>query len=264
MNSQDESSKPQKRDMTFPTIMTGLCLSYVCICIGMCATLLFIRKYSNNEVSPIVDLIEPTLPYNPCLANPTGWEVVMNNNFDTNKYSWPVDKYVDEYSESNVQIENGLYQLRIMAYSNRGVYYYDFPALNKSSKNFYLASKVRQISGQDDADYGVIFHTNGEQHYFFSISNSGQFTVRSRNDAGAWKELWYGEDSENIHPGEFNELVIFGEGSHYTFCVNQQIVGELDNQEHPLGGFGIGTILRQANDVAIFEYDDLIVYSPAK
>jgi hypothetical protein len=263
MNSQGESPNLEKRDNTLPLILTGLFSSYVCICMGMCVTLLFIGKYSNNKVPPIVDLIEPTL-YNPCLANPAGWEVVINNDFDTNKYNWPVDKYMDEFSESSIQIENSLYRLSLMAFSNRGVYYYDFPALNKSSKDFYFTSRARQISGQDDADYGVIFHTNGERYYFFSISNSGQFNVRSRNDAGAWKELWYGEDSENIHPGEINELVIFGEDSHYTFCVNQQMVGELDNQEHPLGGFGIGAVLRQANDVAIFEYDDLIIYAPVK
>ena len=264
MDNQNGPSGWATKGATIPLLLG--CIFSTVICIVLCAIIYLSRDFIKNDIALIPGLIEPTPTPDPdiCPKIPSEWVKVMDNDFNANTYNWPLGKYTDEYSESNPKITKGLLELSLKAFSNRGVYYYTFPALNISPENFYFMSTVRQISGREDSRYGVIFRENGGQHYFLSISNSGQFIVKSRNDAGAWKELWFGEHSGIIHPGENNQLVILGQDSHYTFCINQHVVGELDNEEHNLGGFGLGILVQHANDVSIFEYDDLIIYAPAK
>lgn len=251
MNSQDESSKLQKRDMTFPLILTGLCSSYICICICMCAAILSISWYSENEVSA------------PCPPVPAGWQTIMNNDFDSNRYIWPIGENSDAYEDTDLQIVDGLLRLDVKAH--QGVYDYQFPKLNnREQKDFYISTQARKVSGPPDAEYGLIFRVRADQHLFFTIQDSGIVKVHTRDTNGEWQDLFFSGRAENINVDESTQLSIFVEGSNYIFCVNQYVVGEVNNSDYSSGKFGIAVELENANDKAVFEYDDFIVYAPAK
>ena len=258
MNSQDESSKPQKPDMIFPTIMTGLCLFYVCICICMCAALLLI-----NKIPPITDLFEPTLIPISCPAIPAGWQRIMKNDFANNRYVWPVGKNTNSYDDTDLQIVDGL--LRFDVKAHQGVYNYQIPSFDsRYVEDSYITAQARKVSGPRDAEYGLVFRVQDEKQLFFSIQDSGSVQVYTRDAMGDWGDLLFTGRSNNINVGDTNQLVVFVQGNNYTFCVNQYVVGEVNNSDYPYGESGIAVELRKANDEASFEYDDYMIYVPVK
>jgi hypothetical protein len=160
MNSQDGSSKLEKRDNTFPLILTGLCSSYVFICIGICAVILFIGRTSNKEVPPMTEQIKPTssTPVS-CPAIPAGWVEVMDDKFAANVNVWPLGKDADSYADTEMGIKSGALKWSLKAH--RGVYAYNEPQYITSQHDFYLQTNVRQTNSPLGSNYGVTFRGNG-------------------------------------------------------------------------------------------------------
>jgi hypothetical protein len=264
MNFQDESSKTQKSDMTFPIILTGLCLSYVCICICMFVSLLVIGWYSSDEVSPTMELREPTptttlIPVS-CPAIPTGWEEVMDDKFGPNVNVWPLGKDADSYVDTEMEIENGA--LRWSLKAHQGVYAYNEPQYVTSQHDFYLQTNVRQVNSPSDSNYGVTFRGNGGNQYYFALNDVGEVLVFKHADSeDHWKNLYW-DDTVVAQPGKYNELIVIAQGSHFTFCVNQQVVAEVTDDSYVSGNLGVGVNLQQAKEETIIEYDNYTVYAP--
>jgi hypothetical protein len=263
MISQDESSKLEKRDNTFPLILTGLCSSYVFICICMCAVILFIGRYSNNEVPPMTELVKPTSIPVPCPAIPTGWVEVTNDKFGPNVNVWPLGKDTDSYADTEMEIKNGA--LRWSLTAHQGVYYYEEPQYNTSQHDFYLQTNVRQTNSPLDSNYGVTFRGNGWNQYYYAINDVGEVLVykHADNEDHMWENLYW-DDTAIAQPGKYNELVVIAQGSHFTFCVNQQVAAEITDDSYISGYLGIGVNLHQANEETVIEYDYYTVYAPKK
>jgi hypothetical protein len=265
MINQNESQNWATRDFTLPLLLSGVFSTVVCI--ALCAVMYISRDFLNNDLAPRLGLIEPTPTLMPtptpisCPAIPAGWESVMNDNFFTNKYDWSVGKKTDTYADKNLQIVDGLLRLDIKA--KQGVFWHYYPD-NPAITDFYLTSQVRKVDGPMDVEYGLTFRKNGNQMLFFTIQDSGIIKVHVRDTEENWLPLLFKGYSENINVGENNELVVLGQGNHYIFCVNQYVVGETDSFDYKYGNSGIGVELENANDEATFEFDDFIIYAPAK
>ncbi len=266
MNNQDESSNWATKDFTIPLLLSGV--FSVVICTVLCTVIYLSRDFISNDIAPRLGLIKPTPTSTPipvpisCPAIPTGWELVMNNNFNTNRYGWPVGKATDAYADTDLQVIDGLLRYNIKAH--QGVYYPQTPGINKAPVNFYVTTQARKVSGPQDAQYGLTFLINGNQVLFYTIQDSGRVKVDVLDTEGNWQDPLFNGYSENIKVGESNELVIFRQGSHYTFCVNQYITREINNTDYSFGKFGLGVVLENANDEGIFEFDDFIIYAPAE
>jgi hypothetical protein len=266
MNSQDKSPKLlEEKDNTLPIILTGLFSSYVCICICMCTALLLIGLYSNNKVSPTTNLVEPspiaTLSLPPCPAIPTGWVEVMNDKFGPNVNMWPVGKDTDAYADTEMEIRYGA--LRWSLNAHQGFYAYEEPQFISSQHNFYLQTNVRQTNSPLDSNYGVTFRGNGWNQYYFAINDVGKVLVykHADNEDHLWENLFW-TDSAIAQPGKYNELIVIAQDSHFTFCVNQQMVGEMTDDSYISGYVGIGANLHQAKEETLIEYDNYTVYAP--
>jgi hypothetical protein len=213
-------------------------------------------------------LIEPTPTATPipCPAVPAGWTKGINHEFDVdvNDDAWPLGEDTDAYADTNMEIKDGVLRWSLRAHQN--VYYHIEPRYsNDSRRDFYLFTRVRQVSGPLDSDYGVTFRLIGWKHYYFSISDAGKVLVYKRgSQEGDDSKQLYWDISASVQPGEFNELVVFAKGSHFTFCVNQQVVAELDDESYVSGRFGVQMELEQATDEAVIEYDNYTVYAPQK
>ncbi|MBI5951556.1 MAG: hypothetical protein HY865_07850 [Chloroflexi bacterium] len=231
----------------------------VCICVCLCMIAALVWRYS----PPKMGLFEPTptaIP--PCPSIPTGWVEVMNDQFDGNVNLWPLGKDTNSYADTNTEIKNGILEWSLTAHQD--VYYHIEPGANNNlQKDFYLTTDVRQADGPLNSEYGVTFHLLGWKHYYFSISDTGEVLVKKRSSRdGDDTEQLYWDFSSNVRPGEYNKLTVFAQGSHFTFCVNQQVVVELDDDTYTKGRVGIAMGLDRAADEAIIEYDNYTVYAP--
>ncbi len=256
MNNQDEPSNWATKDATIPLLLSGVVS--VVLCGALCLVMFLSRDLLSNDLAPRLGLIEPTPGPFSCPAIPKGWKEVMHDNFNSNKYDWSLGKDTDAYADTDLRIEDGLLRFDIEA--NQGVFYYEYPG-NKALTDFYLASEVRKVDGPRDAKYGLVFRINNDQLLFFAIQDSGRVYINARDVEGNWRDepLFLGH-SDLINVDKSNELAIFGRGSHYIFCINQYIAGQIDSADYPMGKFGLGVSLKNGGDKATFEFDDFIIY----
>lgn len=257
MENQNEPSSWATKDFTLPLLLSGVVSTVVCVV--LCGAMYVSRDYLNNDLAPQLGLVEPTPTPIPCPAIPAEWKMVMNNNFDSNKYGWHIGKKSNSYANSNLQVVDGLLRFDITA--KKSVFSNWFPYQN-ISEDFYVTSQVRKVIGPIDAEYGLTFRINGDQILFFAIQDSGIMRVGVRDIKNKWQDNLLIEYSEDIKASENNELVVIGLGSHYTFCINEVFVAETTNTTYQYGKIGIGVELDNINDKASIEYDDFIIYTP--
>jgi len=108
---------------------------------------------------------------------------------------------------------------------------------------------------------GLVFRSFGENLYIFRVGKDQRFNVsllRSDN----WTTLIPWTRSDAIKQDEANRLTVIGEGSHYLFFINNQYVGELEDQQLTQGAVGITISLFHAEDHATFEFDNFEVRQP--
>ena len=84
----------------------------------------------------------------------TSGRVILKDTFDSNKNNWVVKKSDDEYGVTNYKIADGNYTWDATAHK---AFIGWVTADPKSVSDFYLSTEVKQSSGPDSADYGVIF-----------------------------------------------------------------------------------------------------------
>lgn len=209
----------------------------------------------------------------PCPAIPTGWVEVMNDKFGPNIHMWPLGRETDAYANRNVEIKNGA--LRFLLAAHQGFYTFYNPEYIDHQQDFHLHTKVRHTNGPLHNNYGVTFRSNGLNHYYFAINNAGEIQIYKHIDSedSSWGILYYEDPSweilyyavsSNIQADQYNEMVVFAQGSHFTFCVNQQMVAEINDDSYVSGDVGIGMSLEQSNDEAVIEYDNYTIYGPKK
>jgi hypothetical protein len=264
MNSQNTSPELlEEKDHTVPLIMTGLFVGYACICICMCVAIILIWRYS----PPTMGLLEPTptatpLPV-PCPDIPTKWVEVMDDKFGPNVHVWPLGRDKNDYEDSDIEIKNGALTFSFKTYKDFHMFYN--PQYVASQHNFYLLTKVRQKKGFLNNDYGVTFRQNDTKYYYFAINNAGEVLIYKRIDDEdhPWEKLYY-MPSSSVQPGKYNELTVIAQDSHFIFCVNQQMVTEMDDNSYVSGEVGIGMNLMKANDEVVIEYDNYTMYGPYK
>ncbi|MBI5351441.1 MAG: hypothetical protein HZB50_02255 [Chloroflexi bacterium] len=261
MENPNEPSSWATKDFTLPLLLSGVVSTVVCVV--LCGALYLSRDYLGNDLAPKLGLVELTptsTPVPACPGVPTGWEEAANHNFNNNKYFWPVGHNSDSYADTSLKIEDGLLRLNIK--THQGVYYPLIPSTNRAPKTFYATLRARKVSGSQDAEYGIIFRRVRQKFMYFAIQDSGRFNVYSTNSEGEWTPSLLDGYSENINVGESNNLVIFQQDNRYLFCINQYVVGEVDSADYPPGFFGVAVDLDNGNDEAVFEFDDLVIYSP--
>ncbi len=104
-----------------------------------------------------------------------------------------------------------------------------------------------------DAEHGLIFRAEGDDHYAFSIRTDGQFTAYVDYE-GEVRELLPWARSAAIRRDEANRLGVVAEGSHLTLLVNDEYVGEFDDETLSEGKAGLLMSLEHEGDEAGFDY----------
>lgn len=188
------------------------------------------------------------------------WHIVFGDSFDTNTDQWEIGTDDDPNNATvNRQIVDGKYHWEMRA--NR-----DYATITsgwgKTDADFYLAADLHQLSGPAACYYGLTFRQSENSAYHFMLGDNDQkFTVFAYDQNGA-RPLIAATESTAIRAGDTNRLAIMAEGSHYRFFINDQPVGEVDDDQLDAGHATLLVQQCKAGDTAAFEFDNVEVRAP--
>jgi len=195
----------------------------------------------------------------PCPAVPAKWIMVMGEDFTSNVNDWPTGPDSNKYLASDMQIGHGTLAYSVEA--KQDVYSYRVPHVQRLT-DFYLEADVRQASGPTGSFYGLVFRVSDWRHYFFAISDNGDFVIRKRGDQDGWSNTLELAPTAHVNPGERNTMTILAHGPHFVFCVNYYVLVELDDADFQEGQVGIGLSLSKEGDRSTLEYTSYKVFAP--
>jgi hypothetical protein len=249
-----DSSNEKPRDKSLIIILVVFAI-YIAIC--LCGIAILLLYFSNFKPEPIPVPTSTSMPI--CPRVPNGWESLASDTFDTNKYGWPEDSYSDDYALVDSSYENGKYILDIEPL--QGFYHYKTPDLGEIG-DFYLTLDAGKASGTDDSYYGVIFRRTRDKFYYFAISDTQEYVFWVY--ITHWQRLLEWTDSTAIKPHEMNRITIFAEGSHFSFCVNDQWLDSVEDTQKVTGEIGFAVGAESSSGKMIFQLDNLNLYVPPK
>ncbi len=190
--------------------------------------------------------------------SPSRWPILLSDGFAANDNDWRIGDYSDERVTGNRSMTDGVYRWEADALN--GVVWWSVPDV-ASISDLYLTVDATRISGAEDGKYGVVFRrTDNDNYAFFMIKDDQNYKFSVRYQ-GTWHTVLGWTEAPSIRPGETNRIKIIVEGAHHAFYVNDQLVGEVDEDRLSSGKVGLAIELSK-DDVAVFEFDDFEVRAP--
>jgi len=190
------------------------------------------------------------------------WPVILAEDFDDNQNKWwtgeePSD---DVFKTVKVEIVDSVHRATLEGVKPGNLWWNSNEAIQTGNR-FTLKVKTRQASGGVDGYRGVIFRKQDENNYYlFSISDEGDFTFWSLVK-DEWNELISSTASSAIKPGDWNEIIVVGDGTFYQFVINGQLVSQTSDSvlTEGEGGlyFEVGSKLS-----AIYETESITLTAP--
>jgi hypothetical protein len=261
MTAQEQTSKSKDRDITVPLLVSGIVMCLVCA--GLWLAAIRSQDYLRTTVGPAIGLVTPTPPG--CPPVPPGWARVYSDGFWTNSGGWPAGEYEDDYADTELRVGDGSLTWSARVHQD---YFQNFnPGRIPPQKDIYLVTSVRRLGGAAGEDYGLFVRDFGARLYYFAIDDFrhvGLFRFDGSREQ-PWQVLYF-EPSALIRPRESNALVAFIQDTHLTFCINDQLAVELedDNPYLRIGRYGVAASMLAGGDLNRFEFDSMAAYAPTR
>ena len=186
------------------------------------------------------------------------WRVVMTDPFDSNKNKWLNEASDDEFANVNYQVVDGVYRWNVTTHKS---FIGWVRAGKKTYSDFSVSVDVRQVSGAENADYGLVFREDTDGNfYYFAIKNSGQYSLYEY--VGQWNTLIDWTDSDLIKAGESNRITVIAQGAEFTFFLNDQYLTSISDEHISKGSIALAIEMAQENDEAVFEFDNFELRTP--
>jgi len=186
------------------------------------------------------------------------WKIVLEDNFDSNNNGWGTETTDGERATSIITVSDGKYSWDISTHDLDITWE---AANTRPLGDFAMSVDVKQIGGPDTAEVGLTFREDANYYdYYFGINNQGEYFLLIYYDE--WITLIDYSKSELIRPNETNRLTVIAEGSHFTFFINDQYVAEYTDERIKNGNVGLFSVLYDANQQAVFEFDNFELRAP--
>jgi len=191
-------------------------------------------------------------------AEASQWPLVLSDGFDADENNWRTGDYSDERITGNRSISSGAYRWEADALD--GAVWWSVPDI-ASTSDLYLTVDAIRIGGVEDARYGIVISRVDNDNYgFFQVKDSQFFKFSVRYE-GEWNTVLAWTEASSIRPGKVNQIKTIVTGSHYAFYINDQLVGEVDDDRLSRGEVGLAIELDKG-DTAIIEFDNFEVRAP--
>lgn len=187
------------------------------------------------------------------------WPIVISSSFDKNGQGWWTGKDDDKFSKADVAIAEGVYQVDLTA---KKAFYWTLMPDMRALTDFLVSVEAQQKSGSADDDFGLVFHhMDDENFYYFAIDNNKEFALL-QVIKGEWTTLVDWKETPAIRPFEVNQLTVIGQDNHFELFINDQYMGHYANSELPKGKAGLLVDMYNADDHAVFVFDNFQVRAP--
>ncbi len=148
-------------------------------------------------------------------------KLFIDENFDSNSNNWNVE---DDY-EASSELKSGYYYI----YNKSTEYAYRFWNSFKINDNndFIVEVKIRQVFGEEDFGFGVMFASEGvDNNYNFEISSNGYYRTSNQIDGEYDDNDWMPTD--HIKPfGEYNILKVKKSKGYVYYYINGNLVNAI-------------------------------------
>ncbi|MCP4544374.1 MAG: serine/threonine protein kinase [Chloroflexi bacterium] len=190
---------------------------------------------------------------------PTDWPIIFCDTFNSNENDWYTGEYDGDLISGEKLITDGKY--RWDATVNEDAIWWSIPDVTLDN-DFYLTVKARRISGVENGQYGLIFRKSDKDNYaIFKLQDDSSFKFSLRHE-GEWDTVIDWTETSAARPNKVNRVTVIAQGASYTFYVNDQYVGEAQDDRLSQGQAGMVIELVEAKDTAIFEFDNLEMRAP--
>lgn len=180
------------------------------------------------------------------------WPLELSEGFNTNNSLWSTGDFYDaDLGNTSKEISGGKYQWQSEAYDE--FVSTTFPNINPIS-DFYLSVKARQISGSQEASYGIVFRSSEKGEYIFLIS--GEYYALFHYDGIKYHPLIDWARNIALKTKRINHVEVTAEGPKIIISVNDKTIITKHDNNLEEGHIGLAIQLFEEGDQANFEFDD--------
>jgi hypothetical protein len=185
------------------------------------------------------------------------WRTLLFDNFTSNEDNyWLTGSQSSEYFDPvNRVIADGRY--RWEAKVNKANSISKVWLADHQVSDFHLLANSKHILGtRANSAWGVIFHIQDNQNYYwFRMTDSKYFAV-SVAEEGQWRDLTAWTRTDTIKPNGVNQLEVVARETHFVFLINGQIVSEADDDRFTRGLVGLAIEGYTQGEKIVFDFLD--------
>lgn len=186
--------------------------------------------------------------------------VLFEDTFDSDAKGWATGEFDDEFSQTEVTIEEGHYTLSVTSKPDKRPYV-EKELPNREFSDFILVVDATPRDSETHYSYGIGFRIDSDDNdYVFEIGNDGLYAVLLYDEE--WKTLKDWSSSSAIKKGETNRLIISAKGSTLTFFVNDVQLTTLEDDTLTEGRIGLVVDMAESEKSATVDFDNLIIRKP--
>jgi hypothetical protein len=191
------------------------------------------------------------------------WPIIYCEEFNDNSHQWQIGQFDNDLVTTTTSMDNGVFTVGkvgkpVSGYTGGVVSWYGLA----SSSDFAVTATVKITSKNRDVSWGFVFRNamNTKNFYEFDIYKQGNYDFLKLNN-GTWTPLLINKSSSAIKWDEENTLTVVGEGSKFTFYVNDQLINTYSDSS--ISGTIISLAMTQAEGAtATYTIDNILVRAP--
>jgi hypothetical protein len=208
-------------------------------------------------------VVKPEAGWSAILPEAKQWRVRYQDSFDNNYGFWEYGAQSSPRMDGNFQILEGKYRLEVLTKGN-GFSHIDIRNTDPlTDEIFYIAIDAKQPKGVK-GNCGLVFHINksneGFKNFYTFAVEDGRFVFEKNTNK--WERIIDWTPSSAIKLGESNRLAVVVIKSHFVLFINDQFVGEADDNQFTKGAVGLSIALLKDGDKGIFEFDNFEIRMP--
>jgi WD40 repeat protein len=229
LNFEQINKKPAWASAWMFLLIFGGYILFVCVAAAFCGVQLWAVGYDHMLASSRDIVAEVN-------ENPE-WELLIDEEFNDNINDWDLDPYEGDGLTLNRKIEDGLF---IWSYqSAKGWYFWDFPGSVPTVSDFVVTVEIRHTTGNLEEEFGLILRASDEDYYFLEVMESGVVLFRFHTEDNY--ETLLEDFNAPVKIGEPNLISVKASGNHFVFYVNNEFIGEVEDERLERGYVGIFT-----------------------
>lgn len=152
--------------------------------------------------------------------------------FNDNARGWRAGEEDNDFWQGNISIQDGVYRWKIIN-TKQGFIAWGNPTDSPSARDFDLYVDARLVAGDpNQVCYGLVYLANQDKleegALTFSICDTQDFSIESYSAENGWQTLRDWNFTPHIRPNKWNQLSVTRRGETYSFYINDQLVGSVN------------------------------------